>query len=237
MSAGLPGFAAGQPLRADALAALAARVRELTARQAAGGGAATARRRVLPGRRYAFQLAEMNGVIFCRQGWIDAGNGQLVAVGASEWNAVGPVRACTVWLEVLTGADGQREGRVVQTELDLTTPETNLRRRLGYVRPEDGTPMLHCVQVLGGLVTPAAPRRVMGVADTASGPAGAESFKKLDAAWYYRHAGGVLGSGYTVDGEEKARRGVALRFTCEMGALQLPPEDGGNRLALQMSFN
>lgn len=238
MSGALPDFVKGQPLRADALGALAARVRELAARMPGGGGVHSTRRRVLPGRRYGFQLAELSGVIYCRQGWIDVGNGVLVPVGEQEWNPVGVLRPCTVWLEISTDASGTRTGQVAQTDFDATTPETNLRRRLGYVRADaEDEQMLHCVQVLGGLVTPCAPRRTMGVADSASGPQGAASFASLDAAWYYRHAGGVIGGGYTVDGEAKPRTGVQLRYTCEMGTLQLPPEDGGNRFALQMSFN
>ena len=157
----LPEFKQGAPLTADALNVLADRVRAMQGRVpgAAAVSTAWAVGRFIPGRRYGFELAAWNGLVWVRQGWVDAGNGHLYSVGVREWNDLGPLRPMTVWLEMT-----ETEGEVKVTEYDESTAETNLRRRLGYVREvpgegEDAAPVWHCVQLLGGLVAPAAPRR------------------------------------------------------------------------------
>ena len=164
-SAVLQEFQQGEPLTAAALNALASRIRALQQREAQSGQLVYRPRRVLPGRHFAFQLAELNGCIWYRQGWLDVA-GKLVPVGDKEWNLLGGMKPCTVWLNITRGEAGAVSGTVEQGELDLETPETNLRRRLGYVRTEEAQDeyglIWHAVQVLGGVISPVAPRRQMG---------------------------------------------------------------------------
>ena len=222
----LPEFKQGEVLTAEALNALASRIRSLQLRAAHNGQVMQRVRRVVPGRHFAFQLAELNGCIWYRRGWLDVG-GELVPVGDAEWNLLGGMKPCTVWLNVTREGDSTVTGTVEQGELDLTTPEKNTRRRLGYVRIEEAQdeygPIWHAVQVLGGIVSPVVPRRQMGT-PYAGKP---ELFKKSDAGWYYMHAGGVMSTVYTP---------VKLGFSVDMGAMELPAEHGGRRLLQSMGF-
>lgn len=235
-SAILPEFKAGEPLTAAALNALGSRIRSLQLRAAQNGRVVQRARRVLPGRHFAFQLAELNGCIWYRQGWVDVA-GELVPVGDKEWNLLGGMKPCTVWLNITRGEDGSVTGTVEQGELDLTTPERNMRRRLGYVRTEEAQdeygPIWHAVQVLGGVVSPVAPRRQMG---TPAGSPAAEKFCKSDAGVEYMHAGHVRGGGYSVGGEAHAGRWVKLGYNNELHTMELPPEHGGTRLVQSMGF-
>lgn len=235
-SAALPEFKQGEPLTAAALNALGSRIRSLQLRAAQNGEVAQRVRRVIPGRHFAFQLAELNGCIWYRQGWLDVA-GELVRVGDAEWNLLGGMKPCTVWLNITRGEDGAATGTVEQGELDLTTPEKNTRRRLGYVRTEDAPdeygPIWHAVQVLGGVISPVAPRRQMGAPAM---PPTADNFGKTDGAMYYQHAGRVIGSGYSVGDEAHPPRWVILGFNNELHTMELPPEHGGMRFMQSMSF-
>lgn len=234
-SATLPEFKAGEPLTAAALNALGSRIRSLQLRAAHNGQVMQRARRVVPGRHFAFQLAELNGCIWYRQGWLDVA-GELVPVGDAEWNLLGGMKPCTVWLNITRGEDGTATGTVEQGELDLTTPEKNTRRRLGYVRTEDAQdeygPIWHAVQVLGGVISPVAPRRQMGAPAM---PPTADNFGKSDGAMYYMHAGSLTGSGYSVGGETYTRR-VILGYNNELHTMELPPEHGGTRFVQSMGF-
>lgn len=234
--AALPGFKQGEPLTADAMNALAGRIRSLQQRATQIARLAHRSRRVLPGRHFAFRLAELNGCLFHRQGWLDVA-GVLVPVGDAEWNLLGPMKPCTVWLNV-TRANGVCSGIVEQGELDLTTPETNLHRRLGYVRTEaakDGSGLIwHAVQVLGGVIAPAAPRRQMGT--PAATPPTPEKFGKSDGAMYYMHAGSLTGSGYAVGEEAHPGRRVVLGYSNAMQTVEFAAQDGGRRFVQCMGF-
>lgn len=230
----LPGFTRGEPLTAAALNALGNRVRLLQGqmRKPELGGTERRVRCFVPGRHFAFQLAEMNGLVWVRQGWVDAGNGRLYQVGDAEWNALGPLKAMTVWLE-MTEADG----RVVVTDYDATTPELNTRRRLGYVRVEDAGDgsgaVYHCVQVAGGLMVPAAPRRMMGGNTWSTPPVPA----KGDDGIAWMTAGNLRGVDFeVVPGRYYAGRSVGLAYMNRMGTLQLPLTHGGHRTAMVLSF-
>lgn len=235
-SATLPEFKTGEPLTAAALNALGSRIRSLQLRAAHNGQVMQRARRVVPGRHFAFQLAELNGCIWYRQGWLDVA-GELVPVGDAEWNLLGAMKPCTVWLNITRGEDGTATGTVEQGELDLTTPEKNTRRRLGYVRTEDAQDeygaIWHAVQVLGGVVSPVAPRRQMGAPAM---PPTADNFGKSDGAAYYQHAGSLTGSGYSVRGEAHTPRRVILGYNNELHTMDLPPEHGGTRFVQSMSF-
>lgn len=236
-SAALPEFKQDEPLTAAALNALASRIRGLQRRAAQSGQLVHRRRRVLPGRHFAFQLAELNGGIWYRQGWLDVA-GELVPVGDKEWNVLGAMKPCTVWLNVTRGEGGTATGTVEQGELDLDTPETNLHRRLGYVRTEEGQdgygPIWHAVQVLGGVIAPAAPRRQMGTgADIRPTP---ERFCKNDCAMLYRHAGNLIGSGYSVGEEAHPPSWMQLGYSVDLQTIELPAQHGGNRFTQSMSF-
>lgn len=235
-SATLPEFKPGEQLTAAALNALGSRIRSLQLRAAHNGQVMQRARRVVPGRHFAFQLAELNGCIWYRQGWLDVA-GELVPVGDAEWNLLGGMKPCTVWLNITRGADGKATGMVEQGELDLSTPETNLRRRLGYVRTEEAQDeygaIWHAVQVLGGVVSPVAPRRQMGAPAM---PPTAEDFGKSDGADYYQHAGSLTGSGYSVGGAEHTPRRVILGYSNELHTMELPPEHGGTRFVQSMGF-
>ena len=244
-SATLPEFRKGEPLTAEVLNALASRIRALQGRGGAGlhlGGRRV--RRVIPGRHFAFQLAELNGCIWFRQGWLDVG-GELVRVGDAEWNVLGAMRPCTVWLNVSrevveSAAEGDGEPQVVVSatvevgELDMETPETNLRRRLGYVRQEEGEDgegrVWHAVQLLGGVVAPCAPRRQMGTADAG------ESFRKSDAGQHWLNAGNVAGSGYRVGEREVPGRRVGMAFYNQLQEWEFPAAQGGRRLVQVMGL-
>lgn len=235
MSAPLPDFRRFGVLTAAALNALAARVRVLAARLPGGGGAMVRPCVVIPGRHYAFELAERAGVLYCRQGWIDQGTGGLLAVGDNEWNELGAVAPCTVWLEI-GGAPGACSAAVVLGPYDDTTPECSLRRRLGYVRegvPVDGVPVYHCVQVLGGVISPCAPRRTIGT-PTPNQP---ENYAAHDYSWNFCHAGAILGSGYEAGGRSFSGRRAVLGFSCTIQTLYVAPECGGNTMTLYMNFN
>ena len=225
MSAPLPQFRKGEPLQAAQMAALACRIRELQRRQTDGTLNHTVGfRRVLPGRAFAFELAEKNGVIWHRVGWVELA-GKLTRVGDAEWTPLGGVRPCTIWLEMELN-EGQLSAAVTVGELDLTTPETNLRRRLGYVRTEegaDGGTLWHCIQVLGGMVSPTAPRRQMGTAY----PDEPAQFRKSDTGWMYQHAGSEPGT---------RPQPVQFGYACELGEMMLPDEYGGRRFAQVMAF-
>lgn len=227
----LPGFKRGGSLTAEALNRLAARVRELQGKAPGVAMASRARTvRFVPGRQYGFRLAVWNGLVWVRQGWVDAGNGHLYSVGDQEWNDLGPVRGMTVWLEL-----SETEGRVVVTEYDDSTPETNLRRRLGYVREEtpDGeeTPTLHCVQLLGGLVVPAAPRRVMGMNNHT------EEFGKGDHCWDWVRAGNLRGVDFEeIPGRYYPGASVSFAYMVDVRGVQLAAKEGGNRLMQTMSL-
>lgn len=236
-SAALPEFKRGAPLTAAALNALASRIRGLQQRAAQSGQLVHRRRRVLPGRHFAFQLAELNGCIWYRQGWLDVA-GELVPVGDAEWNLLGAMKPCTVWLNITRGEGGTATGTVEQGELDLSTPETNLRRRLGYVRTEEAQdeygPIWHAVQVLGGVIAPAAPRRQMGT--PAASPPTPEKFSKSDGAMYYMHAGSLTGGGYSAGDEEHPPSRVILGYSNELQTVELPAQYGGNRFTQSMAF-
>lgn len=226
----LPDFKSGQPLTAEAMNAIGARVRELQVRACGEHGARVRRGAFfVPGRQFGFRLGLWNGLVWVRQGWVDAGHGRLYAVGEQEWNALGALRAMTVWLE-MTEADG----RVMVTEYDEVTPESNLRRRLGYVREEvdgDGGSVWHAVQLLGGLVTPAAPRRTMGR------HGGTGEFRKGDECWDWVRAGNLRGEGFAqVPGRWYAGRSVGLGYMVDVAPVQLAAEDGGARLMQVMSI-
>lgn len=225
----LPGFSKGAPLTADALNVLAARVRDLQQRAAGGGvflrGMAA---RCVPGRQFAFRLAVLNGLVWVRRGWVDAGHGRLFAVGEEEWTALGPVKGMTVWLEI-----SEFQGAVVVTDYDEVTPETNLRRRLGYVREVDAADgngqVLHLVQLLGGLVTPAAPRRAMGM-NTMTG-----EFSKGDRCWDWVRAGNLRGTDVTVaPGHYAGGRSVGMGYMMDVMATHFPASEGGARLTQVM---
>lgn len=221
----LPEFKQGAPLTADALNMLADRVRGLQSKSPAPALSTRARTvRFIPGRQFGFRLAVWNGLVWCRQGWIDAGNGRLYSVGAAEWNDLGPLRAMTVWLEMT-----ETKGEIRVTEYDDLTPETNLRRRLGYVREEkpDGedTPVLHCVQLLGGLITPAAPRRAMGM-NTMT-----DAFTKGDHCWDWVRAGNLRGVGFEeIPGRYYPGRSVGMGYMTDLATVNMAAKDGGNRL-------
>jgi hypothetical protein len=236
-SATLPEFKAGEPLTAAALNALASRIRGLQQRAAQSGQLVHRTRRVLPGRHFAFQLAELNGCIWYRQGWLDVA-GELVPVGDAEWNLLGGMKPCTVWLNITRGEDGTATGTVEQGELDLTTPEKNTRRRLGYVRTEEAQDdfgaIWHAVQVLGGVIAPCAPRRQMGT--PAASPPTPEKFGKSDGAMNYMHAGSLTGGGYSVGGEAHAPRRVILGYSNDLRTMELPALHGGTRFTQIMSF-
>ena len=154
------GFKKGEVLTAAALNELAGRVARLQGRLAGFCGGTRRRALRMPARRAAgFELVEEAGVVLVRQGFVDVGNGRLLQVGTEEWNVVGALAPMTIWLEIGRSA---ADCRVVAGEYDETTPEKNLRRRLGYVREVSDGGGLRCVQVLSGLVTAAAPRRFMG---------------------------------------------------------------------------
>lgn len=153
-------FRKGEVLTAAALNELAARVARLQGRRAGFCGGTRRRALRMPARRAAgFELVEEAGVVLVRQGFVDVGHGRLLQVGDEEWNVVGALEPMTIWLEIGRSA---ADCRVVAGEYDETTPEKNLRRRLGYVREVADGGGLRCVQVLSGLVTAAAPRRCMG---------------------------------------------------------------------------
>ncbi len=235
-SATLPEFKPGEPLTAAALNALGSRIRSLQLRAAHNGQVMQRVRRVVHGRHFAFQLAELNGCIWYRQGWLDVA-GELVPVGDAEWNLLGGMKPCTVWLNITRGEDGTATGTVEQGDLDLTTPEKNTRRRLGYVRTEDAQgeygPIWHAVQVLGGVVSPVAPRRQMG--PPAWKPT-ADNFGKCDGAIEYRHAGSLTGSGYSVGDKEYPPSWVILGYNNDLHTMELPPEHGGTRFVQSMGF-
>ncbi len=236
-SAVLPEFKQGEPLTAAALNALASRIRALQQRAAQSGQLIHRPRRVLPGRHFAFQLAELNGCIWYRQGWLDVA-GKLVAVGDKEWNLLGGMKPCTVWLNVTRGEAGAVTGTVEQGELDLETPETNLRRRLGYVRTEEEEDeyglIWHAVQVLGGVIAPAAPRRQMGTPAVLTPTA--EQFGKSDGAMYYMHAGSLTGGGYSVGEEVHPPSRVILGYSNKLQTVELPVQHGGSRFTQCMEF-
>ena len=236
-SAILPEFKQGEPLTAAGLNALASRIRGLQLRAAQNGQVAQRVRRVIPGRHFAFQLAELNGCIWYRQGWLDVA-GELVPVGDAEWNLLGGMKPCTVWLNIMREGDTVT-GTVEQGELDLTTPEKNTRRRLGYVRTEEAPDgygaIWHAVQVLGGVVSPVAPRRQMGTPAMHPTPT-ADGFVKSDGAVYYLHAGSLTGSGYSVGNEEYLPCRVILGFDNELHTVDLPPEHGGTRFVQSLKF-
>lgn len=229
----LPEFKQGAPLTADALNVLADRVRAMQGRApgAAAVSTAWAVGRFIPGRRYGFELAAWNGLVWVRQGWVDAGNGHLYSVGVREWNDLGPLRPMTVWLEMT-----ETEGEVKVTEYDENTPETNLRRRLGYVREvpgegEDAAPVWHCVQLLGGLVAPAAPRRTLGYSERTAVP------EKGDVTWELALAGNLRGVGYKeVPGRYYGGRSVNLRYGTNVHEVWQQAARGGNRLAMTLHF-
>lgn len=230
----LGSFVRGGALAAADLEDLAQRVRRLQGRGGAGvaGGAARATRVRVPGRAFGFELAELNGLVWVRQGWVAAGNGRLYAVGEEEWNVVGRLEEMTVWLEM-----GEAEGRVVATEYDVTTPERSLRRRLGYVRREVGAdgeaPVWHAVQVCGGLMVPAAPRRMAGGNTWATPVVQA----KGDAGVAWLTAGNLRGVDFEkVPGRWYAGRSVGLPYMVRMGQLMLPPAAGGGQLAQFLDF-
>ena len=235
-SAALPEFKQGEPLTAAALNALGSRIRSLQLRAAHNGEVMQRARRVIPGRHFAFQLAELNGCIWYRQGWLDVG-GELVPVGDAEWNLLGGMKPCTVWLNITRGEDGTATGTVEQGELDLTTPEKNTRRRLGYVRteeePDEYGYIWHAVQVLGGVISPVAPRRQMGAPSMTSM---ADNFGKSDGSMYYIHAGNETGSGYSVGNEVHPPRRVVLAYSIGMTTVEFPAEHGGTRFVQSMSF-
>lgn len=236
--AALPSFEQGEPLTAAALNALASRIRGLQQRAAQRGQLVHRMRRVLPGRHFAFQLAELNGCIWFRQGWLDVA-GELVPVGDREWNSLGGMRPCTVWLNVTRGEDGAVRGAVVCGELDLTTPETNLHRRLGYVRTgeaqDGGGPVWYAVQVAGGVIAPAAPRRQMGTPAMGGEPV-PEGFCRSDAGMCYMHAGSLTGSGYAVGEETHPPRRVVLGYSNAMQTVEFAAQDGGRRFVQCMGF-
>ena len=236
-SATLPEFREGEPLTAAALNALGSRIRGLQQRAAYNGEVHQRVRGVIPCRHFAFQLAELNGCIFYRQGWLDVG-GELVRVGDAEWNLLGRMKPCTVWLIVERAGGGVVTGKVEQGDLDLDTPEKNTRRRLGYVRtvdaPDGYGQVWHAVQVLGGVISPAAPRRQMGA--PAAAPPTAANYGKTDAAMYYMHAGSEKGSGYGVGDRWYSPRRIVLGYSVDMGTMELPAEHGGTRFVQSMSF-
>lgn len=223
MSESLPSFRSGEPLTAAALNSLTGRVRLLQQRLRAGGGLVVRRRRVLPGRAFAFQLAELNGGIWVRQGWLDVA-GELVKVGEEEWTLLGAMQECTVWLEVTAGAGGVSGAVVLVPGLDWDTPATALRRRLGYVRAvrHEGDPRgWACVQVAGGLLCPAAPRRQQG--------------RPVDYSSEWRKADvGVSEAGWLNNG---AGVDAWLNYEVSLGGVVLPREDGGMRTGLTMGFD
>ena len=225
----LPNFEQGGQLTAAALNMLANRVRVLQGRQTGAAVAAVDRPgRCVPGRQFAFRLAEWNGLVWVRQGWVDAGNGRLRCVGEDEWNVVGELESMTVWLEM--DSEG---GRVVSTKYDDSTPERNLRRRLGYVRQvaAEGEVVWRCVQLLGGLVVPCAPRRTMGY------NARTDEIDKGELSADWTRAGNLRGSVFEQEeGQYYAGRSVGLGYNTSLLPVQLAAEDGGNRLVQTMSF-
>lgn len=230
----LPGFTRGEPLRAAALNALGNRVRLLQGqmRKPELGGTERRVRCFVPGRHFAFQLAEMNGLVWFRQGWVDAGNGRLYKVGDAEWNALGPLKAMTVWLNMT-----RDEGSVEAGDYDDYTPEHNTRRRLGYVRVEDAGDgsgaVYHCVQLTGGLMVPAAPRRMMG-GNFWNTPT---VLAKGDDGVAWMTAGNLRGEDFEEEpGRYYAGRSVGLAYMNRIETLQLPLTHGGNRTAMVLSF-
>ena len=224
----LPEFKKGEVLRAEQLQMLANRVRELQrAAGRLGNGGVQVRRRVRPARRYGFQLAERAGCVLVRVGWVHLGNGVLQRVGDEEWTVLAGLGPMTIWLEI-----GREGSRVTVGEYDEVTPEGNLRRRLGYVRQDDGG-VLHMVQLAGGLVHVCAPRRQMGVSEMA---AGAE-VGKADMAFDWLRAGNVRGKGFAeVPGRHYAGRSVGLAYTVSVMPVTLPTAHGGNRMMQVMSL-
>jgi hypothetical protein len=147
------------------------------------------------------------------------------------------MKPCTVWLKVERAVGGVVTGTVEQGELDTTTPELNTRRRLGYVRTVDAQDgygqVWHAVQVLGGVISPAAPRRQMGAP---AAPPTAGIYGKSDVSMYYMHAGSEKGSGYCVGDEVYPPRRIVLGYSVDMGTMELPAEHGGTRFVQSMSF-
>lgn len=228
---GLPDFKQGGPLTAADLNVLADRLRQLQARAAVPFALGRGVRRVQPGRRFGFELATWNGLVFCRQGWVDVGHGQMYAVGEQEWNEVGRLEACTVWLVMAREA-----GAVEVTAYDESTPETNLRRRLGYVREEvreDGSVVLHCVQCTGGLICPVAPRRMMGGNEW---DAGTPVLAKSNDSMQMLTAGHIQGQPYTqVPGRWYGGCAFSLKYSPGL-SVQFAATDGGRRFEQVFSF-
>ncbi len=229
MSADLPRFEKGEPLFARDLNAIAARVRELQQRQQTASMPQNRVRRVVPGRQFAFRLAERAGVIYYHQGWLDIGNGELLPVGEQEWNPVGELRACTIWLE-MSHEGGVWAADVVQGDFDVTSQEMNMRRRIGYVRAErkeigDGEAVTeyYCIQVCGGLMSALCPRRVRGW--------NGQSYDNGRG-----HAGFCNGTGYTV-GERKYRNTISTKWAQSIMDMDLGGEHGGMRLVQCLVFD
>lgn len=231
MSADLPRFERGETLRAEDLNTLAARVRELQ-RRVAGCNAPVHRPRVmLPGRRYAFQLFEREGVVYYRQGLLDIGNGQYVTVGEAEYNPVGVLRPCTIWLRMTPNEDGRSyTASLVQTEYDETTPEINEYRRLGYIRTEsrvvgdgESATVWHLVQVCGGLMSPYTPRRML------SCDAKSDQGMRGDAGY-------ISGSGYDT-GERRYRNHITLKWHHDTYIYAVDALHGGEQLLQSMAFS
>lgn len=227
----LPNFKKGQPLTAAGLNMLAERVRGLQRRAPQVAMATTSRTaRFIPGRQFAFRLATWNGLVWCRQGWVDTGNGRMYCVGDKEWTDLGSIRPMTVWLKI-----SETEGELEVTEYDDRTPETNLRRRLGYVReetvPGDEVPVWHCVQLLGGLIAPCAPRRAMGKNNMTG------AFEKGDRGWDWTRAGNLRGKDFEVaEGRYYAGRSVGMGFMTDIRGVQQDEQHGGNRLMQTLLF-
>lgn len=239
MSAPLPHFEPGEVLTAAKLNVLIARTRALQARQAPSGTFIHRTRRIIPHRHYAFELAELSGVLYYRQGWIDPGTGEPALVGDREWNPLGKLEPCTVWLEFSGSSPSDCTAEVRKGEYDDSTPETNFRRRLGYVREQEGeeggSRLLFCVQVAGGLMTPCAPRRVMGCPSLVE----PSKFCKCDktGTWGLRCAGALYGQGFTVPGVEgEYRAQVSFGYTCDVSMDDFTLERGGYRMTQGISF-
>lgn len=234
----LPGFEPRQILTAEDLNALGSRIRSLSNVTMQVYELSERRIRRLPSRHFAFQLAERSGLIWCRRGFLDIA-GELVPVGEKEWNLVGRLEPCTIWLNIDIKDDGQFEGKVEAGELELESGESNLHRRLGYVRAEeaqdadgDTYTRYHTVQVLGGLIAPCAPRRQMGIV-WPDDPV----FAASDSGVNFMHAGAFRGDGHSVDGKSYLGTRIAFGFNNCIRPLMARPQDGGNRLGQEMAFS
>lgn len=194
MSRSVPEFAVGEALTADKMKDLLSAVGELQQAGTRRGGQENAPARCRPRMRHSFEAAVRGGVLYIRRGYVDFGNGKLVAAGDAEWNAVCGLSACTVWL-VLTASE---TAKLVVTPYDEETASTSTRRRIASVRTdEDGG--IRLMQHWRGILCPLhAFRARAGEAET-------------DGQSQYLPAGGMYGKG-TISSQRPYRAALSFGY-------------------------